>query len=158
MIVQDFIGNEMDLLVVKLKSTKTEVNLAWDAVKVMEKEKEDLQVQLFRYAEDIQKLLSERDVEAINENEKHATYKQLERFNKDFMILFEQKEKSYKALESSHLDTIRRLATAAEFKDDDTGVHIVRMSRFSCIIARAYGQDEKFCHFSIDHGDVFAYK
>jgi putative two-component system response regulator len=112
----------------------------------MEKEKEDLQVQLFRYAEDIQKLLVERDMVVINENEKHAAYKQLERFNHDFMILFEQKEKSYKTLESSHLDTIRRLATAAEFKDDDTGVHIVRMSRFSSIIARAYGQDEKYCH------------
>lgn len=146
MTVQDFIGNEMDSLVVKLKSTEIEVGLAWDAVKVMEKEKEDLQVQLFRYAEDIQKLLAERDMVAINENEKHAAYKQLERFNHDFMILFEQKEKSYKALESSHLDTIRRLALAAEFKDDDTGVHIVRMSRFSYIIANAYGQDEKYCH------------
>lgn len=146
MLVQDFIGNEMDLLIVKLKSTKTEVNLAWDAVKVIEKEKEDLQVQLFRYAEDIQKLLVERDMAAMNESEKNAAYKQLDRFNHDFMILFKQKEKSYKALESSHLDTLRRLATAAEFKDDDTGVHIVRMSRFSSIIARAYGQDEKYCH------------
>lgn len=146
--VQDFIGNEMDSLVVKLKSTEIEVGLAREAVKVMEKEKEDLQVQLFRYAEDIQKLLAERDTVAINENEnqRHAAYKQLERFHHDFMILFEQQEKSYKILESSHLDTIRRLATAAEFKDDDTGVHIVRMSRFSSIIARAYGQDEKYCH------------
>jgi putative two-component system response regulator len=146
MTVKDFIGNEMDSLVVKLKSNEIEIGFTWDAVKVMEKEKEDLQVQLFRYAEDIQKLLVERDMVVINENEKHAAYKQLERFNHDFMILFEQKEKSYKTLESSHLDTIRRLATAAEFKDDDTGVHIVRMSRFSSIIARAYGQDEKYCH------------
>jgi putative two-component system response regulator len=152
--VQDFIGNEMDSLVVKLKSTEIEVGLAREAVKVMEKEKEDLQVQLFRYAEDIQKLLAERDTVAIseneneneNENQRHAAYKQLERFHHDFMLLFEQQEKSYKILESSHLDTIRRLATAAEFKDDDTGVHIVRMSRFSSIIARAYGQDEKYCH------------
>lgn len=146
MLLQDFIGNEMDSLVLKLKSTEIEVRLAWDAVKVMEREKEDLQVQLFCYAKDIQKLLAERDMAAIDENEKHAAYKQLDRFNQDFMILFEQKEKSYKALESSHLDTIRRLAAAAEFKDDDTGVHIVRMSRFSSIIARAYGKDEKYCH------------
>ncbi|MFQ3194150.1 MAG: putative two-component system response regulator [Colwellia sp.] len=62
------------------------------------------------------------------------------------MIFIAQKEKSYQALESSHLDTIRRLATAAEFKDDDTGAHILRMSRFSSIIARAYGQDEKYCN------------
>ncbi len=146
MSVHHFIGNEMDSLVKKLAATPTDINLVWDVVKVMETEKEDLQAQLFRYAQDIQKLLFERDIAAMNENEKNAAYKQLERFNHYFMILIEQKEKSYQALESSHLDTIRRLATAAEFKDDDTGAHIIRMSRFSSIIARAYGQDEKYCN------------
>jgi putative two-component system response regulator len=141
-----FIGNEMDLLVKKLAATTTDINLVCDGVKVLEIEKEDLQAQLFCYAKDIQQLLAERDIAAMNENEKNAAYKQLERFNHDFMILMEQKEKSYQALESSHLDTIRRLATAAEFKDDDTGAHILRMSRVSSIIARAYGQDEKYCN------------
>jgi putative two-component system response regulator len=141
-----FIGNEMDSLVKKLAATTTDINLVCDGVKVLEIEKEDLQAQLFCYAKDIQQLLAERDIAAMNENEKNAAYKQLERFNHDFMILMEQKEKSYQALESSHLDTIRRLATAAEFKDDDTGAHILRMSRVSSIIARAYGQDEKYCN------------
>jgi len=140
-----FIGNEMDSLVKKIAANPTEKNLVWDLINVMDTEKEDLQDQLFRYAQDIQKLLAERDIAAMNENEKNAAYKQLERFNHDFMILMAQKEKSYQALESSHLDTIRRLATAAEFKDDDTGAHILRMSRFSSIIASAYGQDEKYC-------------
>ena len=146
MSVHHFIGNEMDSLVRKLAATSTDIHLVWDVVKVMETEKEELQAQLFRYAQDIQKLLAERNMAVMNENEKNAAYKQLERFNHDFMILMEQKEKSYQALESSHLDSIRRLATAAEFKDDDTGTHIVRMSRFSSIIARAYGQDEKYCN------------
>lgn len=146
MSVHHFIGNETDSLVKKLVATSTDINLVWDFIKVMETEKKDLQAQLFRYAQDIQKLLAERDIAAMNENEKNAAYKQLERFNHDFMILMVQKEKSYQALESSHLDTIRRLARAAEFKDDDTGAHILRMSRFSSIIARAYGQDEKYCN------------
>jgi putative two-component system response regulator len=146
MSVHHFIGNETDSLVKKLVATPTDINFVWDFIKVMETEKKDLQAQLFRYAQDIQKLLAERDIAAMNENEKNAAYKQLERFNHDFMILMVQKEKSYQALESSHLDTIRRLARAAEFKDDDTGAHILRMSRFSSIIARAYGQDEKYCN------------
>jgi putative two-component system response regulator len=141
----DFIGDEMDSLVEKLKSTKTDIKLAWDIVKVTEAEKHDLQAQLFRYAEDMHKLIAERDLFAIDESEKKAAYSQLERFNRDFMLLMKQKEKSYKALELSHLDTIRYLAAAAEFKDDDTGEHIVRMSRFSYVIARAYGQDENYC-------------
>jgi putative two-component system response regulator len=142
---QKFIGNDMDSLVNKLTTSETGIKFSWDVVKVIEKEKQDLQAQLFRYAEDIQKLLAESDMADMNEKEKNAAYKQLERFNHDFLILMEQKEKSYKALESSHLDTIRRLAAVAEYKDDDTGVHFVRMSRFSSITARACGQDEEYC-------------
>lgn len=146
MSVHDFIGNKMDSLVGKLESSKVDVNQALHVIRSMEKENKDLQAQLFHYARDVHKLVAERNIALINKSEKNAAYKQLHRFNHDFMILLEQKETSYKALESSHLDTIRRLAAAAEFKDDDTGVHIIRMSRISSIIARAYGQDEKYCN------------
>lgn len=144
MAIDNFIGNEMDSLVKKLASTTTDLNSNLDATN--NNNESYLQVQLFYYAQDIQKLLVERDSAVRNQKEISAAYKQLERFKNDFMILLEEKEKSYQALQSSHLDTIRRLATAAEFKDDDTGEHIVRMSRFSSMIAQAYGQDEKYCH------------
>ena len=146
MSVDKFIGNEMDSLVKKLALPLKDINIDMDVVNVIKIEKEVLQAQLFRYAQDIQKLFAERDEAVKNEKEGNAAYKQLERFKNDFMMLLEQKEKSYQALESSHLDTIRRLAIAAEFKDNDTGEHIVRMSRFSSMIARAYGQDEKYCN------------
>ena len=146
MSVDKFIGNEMDSLVKKLALPLKDINIDMDVVNVMKIEKEVLQAQLFRYAQDIQKLFAERDEAVKNEKEGNAAYKQLERFKHDFMMLLEQKEKSYQALESSHLDTIRRLAIAAEFKDNDTGKHIIRMSRFSSMIARAYGQDEKYCN------------
>lgn len=144
MAIDNFIGNEMDSLVKKLASTTTELNSNLDAVN--HHNESYLQVQLFYYAQDIQKLIAERDSAVRNEKQSSAAYKQLERFKNDFMILLQEKEKSYQALQSSHLDTIRRLATAAEFKDDDTGEHIIRMSRFSSMIAKAYGQDEKYCH------------
>jgi len=138
-------SNERYSLVDELTSTKIGLNLAWDLVKVIEKEKAALQSQLFRYAEDMQILLVARDTAAMNAGEKKSAYEQLERFNFDFMILMVQKDKLHENLELSHLDTIKRLATAAAFKDDDTGIHIVRMSRFSAIIARAYGQNKKYC-------------
>jgi putative two-component system response regulator len=146
MSVQNFIGDEMGLLVKKLTSTTTKINLTWNVVKVMAAEKKDLQAQLFRYAEDIQKLLAERDMAEMNKNETNSAHKQLERFDHDFMLLMEKNKKSREALESSHIDSTRRLAVEAEYKDDDTGVHIVRMSRFSSMIARAYGHDENYCH------------
>jgi HD-GYP domain-containing protein (c-di-GMP phosphodiesterase class II) len=38
-----------------------------------------------------------------------------------------------------HLDTIHRLALAAEYRDDDTGQHIKRISAYSTLIARNMG-------------------
>jgi putative two-component system response regulator len=38
---------------------------------------------------------------------------------------------------AAHVDTIKRLVLAAELKDSDTARHIIRMSRFSAVLARA---------------------
>jgi putative two-component system response regulator len=142
MSVKNYIGNEKDSFVVQPILTKNKGILLEALVK---QENIKLQAQLFLYAEDMQKLLVARDVAVKNEKEKNASYKQLEKFTLDFMILMKQKEKSHKALELSHLDSLKRLASAAEFKDDDTGTHIIRMSRFASIIARAYGKNKNYC-------------
>jgi len=42
-------------------------------------------------------------------------------------------------LKDAYLDTIFRLAVAAEYKDEDTSAHIHRMSRYSAIIAEGLG-------------------
>jgi len=42
-------------------------------------------------------------------------------------------------LHHSRLEIIQRLSTAAEFKDDDTGMHILRMSEYSALLADAAG-------------------
>lgn len=48
-------------------------------------------------------------------------------------------------LQMSRQETIERLSMAAEFRDDDTGHHIHRMSRYTTILARAVGYDEERC-------------
>ena len=45
-------------------------------------------------------------------------------------------------LKQASLDTITRLARAAEYKDEDTGAHILRMSTYSAAIARQLGLSE----------------
>lgn len=42
-------------------------------------------------------------------------------------------------------ETINRLMRAAEFRDNETGMHIVRMGQFSAEIGRAYGLAEEEC-------------
>jgi putative two-component system response regulator len=48
-------------------------------------------------------------------------------------------QKAHAALHESYLDTIHRLVLAAEYKDEDTGDHIVRMSKYCALIAKKLG-------------------
>ena len=48
-------------------------------------------------------------------------------------------------LRNSQEETIYRLARAAEFRDDETGQHLQRMSRYCQLIAQRIGLDEATC-------------
>ena len=46
-------------------------------------------------------------------------------------------------LARTRLDIIRRLGKAAEYRDEETGAHILRMSECCALLARAHGWDER---------------
>ncbi|MBQ4833286.1 two-component system response regulator [Pseudoalteromonas sp. MMG010] len=46
-------------------------------------------------------------------------------------------------LKQAHIDLVQRLGRAAEYKDTDTGEHIIRMSQYSKVLAIAYGMSEE---------------
>jgi putative two-component system response regulator len=46
---------------------------------------------------------------------------------------------AFDRLRTASLDTINRLSSAAEYKDEDTGSHIVRMSLYAAAVARHLG-------------------
>ncbi len=50
-----------------------------------------------------------------------------------------------KALEDTQQEVIHRLGRAAEYRDNDTGSHIVRMSHYAAILAQAVGMSEDEC-------------
>ena len=45
-------------------------------------------------------------------------------------------------LEASRLHIVQALARAAEYRDDDTGRHVIRVGRYAAVIARDLGFDE----------------
>jgi putative two-component system response regulator len=45
-------------------------------------------------------------------------------------------------LDNSRLEIIRRLGRAAEYRDNETGMHVIRMSKYSQLIALEIGLDE----------------
>ena len=55
----------------------------------------------------------------------------------------EQLRKAFEKVKTASLDTIHRLSKAAEYKDEDTGAHILRMSNYSATVARKMGLDEE---------------
>ncbi|MDI7269559.1 MAG: two-component system response regulator [Myxococcota bacterium] len=44
-------------------------------------------------------------------------------------------------LQQASIDTIIRLSRAAEYKDEDTGAHVIRMSHYAAAVARKMGLD-----------------
>jgi len=49
------------------------------------------------------------------------------------------------ALNLTRLEIVRRLGRAAEFRDHETGLHIIRMSRTSALLAHSLGWDAEAC-------------
>jgi putative two-component system response regulator len=60
----------------------------------------------------------------------------------ELAIRTNQLKDAFEKIKLSSLDTIYRLSKAAEYKDEDTGAHIIRMSNYSAVIARKMGLTE----------------
>jgi len=54
----------------------------------------------------------------------------------------EELRQAFQKVKAASLETIYRLARAAEYKDEDTGAHILRMSHYSAAVARKLGLSE----------------
>ncbi|RJP18985.1 MAG: response regulator [Candidatus Omnitrophota bacterium] len=60
-------------------------------------------------------------------------------------ILEEKVRIRTKELHDTRLEVIRRLGRAAEYRDDETGEHIIRISRYCAVLARAAGMSDQEC-------------
>lgn len=49
------------------------------------------------------------------------------------------------AIHDTRLQIVRRLGRAAEYRDNETGLHIIRMSKMAVVIAKAAGMDDEKC-------------
>jgi len=58
-------------------------------------------------------------------------------------------EQRTQELQNSRLDIVRRLGRASEFRDNETGQHILRMSHASALLARAAGWSEAGCELML---------
>ncbi len=56
-------------------------------------------------------------------------------------LLEQRVQERTRELEETRLQIIRRLGRAAEFKDNETGLHVIRMSHYARLIAEAISKD-----------------
>jgi len=71
-------------------------------------------------------------------------------------LLFDQKtvleelvHERTEALYQTRLQVVRRLGRAAEYRDNETGLHIVRMSQVSALLAKSLGWNETQCELML---------
>lgn len=57
----------------------------------------------------------------------------------------EELELAHKLLHNSRLQVVRRLGRAAEYRDNETGLHIIRMSKMAALIAGQAGMSDEEC-------------
>ncbi|MFP4452239.1 MAG: HD domain-containing phosphohydrolase [Desulfobacterales bacterium] len=75
--------------------------------------------------------------------ERDRINRRLEESISDLEKALREIEKAHEELDYAYLDTINRLVSAAEYKDEETGDHIVRMSRYCTLIAEELGLSEE---------------
>jgi putative two-component system response regulator len=61
----------------------------------------------------------------------------------------EELKRAVEKLKGASMDTIHRLARAAEYKDEDTGAHIKRMSHYCAAVARKLGLNDSIVEMII---------
>jgi putative two-component system response regulator len=63
----------------------------------------------------------------------------VERKTRALRSALEETIEAQRLTDTAHLDTIRRLTIAAEYKDEQTGGHILRIGLYSEVVARRIG-------------------
>ncbi len=92
--------------------------------------------QLKKYAQDIAEVYKS---EKEKRKELQISEQQLEKYADDLNKTILELKASHREIQEAYIDTIHRLALAAEYKDEDTGNHIIRISRYCTLIAEKLG-------------------
>lgn len=99
--------------------------------------------QLKKYAQDFSEIYRSEKHKRV---ELEAANAQLKRYADDLHHSVSDLRAANRELQNAYYDTISRLVRAAEYKDEGTGNHIVRMSRYSALIAEKFGLSSTEVH------------
>jgi putative two-component system response regulator len=96
--------------------------------------------QVAEYQREIQRLI---EAENLKAQELATAYQQLRTFAKDLKASFDAEQRRSRELEQAYYDTLLRLTTASQYKDEETGAHVQRLSHYAKMMARHLGLSEE---------------
>lgn len=70
-------------------------------------------------------------------------YKSQKQLEEEVLVKSNQMKKAYENAKQASLETVIRLSKAAEYKDEETGAHIRRISHYAAALARKIGLSEE---------------
>ena len=89
--------------------------------------------------------LRRRELEIENRGHRERLEEMVRHRTSELWKSVQELEIAQKELRSSREETIRRLAMAAEFRDNETARHFHRMSRYCSLLAEKLGEDVQRC-------------
>jgi putative two-component system response regulator len=87
--------------------------------------------------------LRRRALEVENRDHQARLEQQIRERTSELWNAIRHLETTQEELRRSREETVKRLSIAAEFRDDETGRHIQRMSRYCALLAREMGADSE---------------
>ncbi len=99
----------------------------------------------FELAFSLRTALNQRHLESENRAFNLRMQQEVLKQTKELLDTISRLERTEMRIRRSQEETIYRLARAAEFRDNETGRHLQRMSHYSAILARKTGLDHDHC-------------
>ncbi|MCP4699882.1 MAG: response regulator [Gammaproteobacteria bacterium] len=76
----------------------------------------------------------------------HLTLRKLQKQVRDQNVILEERvRKRTKALNDTRLQVVRSLGKAAEYRDNETGMHVIRVSNYAELLGKCVGMSEEHC-------------
>jgi len=98
----------------------------------------------FNHAELLSRIKTHTELKRLQDNLEQAVADRTKKLND-----------ALNELQGAHNETIQRLARAADYRDNETGMHIIRMGHYSRILGKAMGmsdeESEQLQHASVVH-------
>lgn len=88
---------------------------------------------------------AEDEIPHLGYSDVNMALNQMLKITEDLRYVYQEKKDALLATNAAHHEVLMRLAIAAEFRDEDTGVHIIRLGYMAEKLSYLLGESEEFC-------------